>query len=397
MKVSWFHAVRGFVTIRIVGDGTERLLGEAAADGIELMHLRRTSRGELECVVTAGDFFRLRPHLRRTGCRLRIVAKRGLPFQLARIRRRKFFAMGIALFFIGLYLLSSLVWRIEIEGNERLTDERIMEAARAEGLRPFQWSFRLPEAGELSRRLQLKLPGAAWVGVEKRGTLITIRVVETTEPEPRELLSPRHLIASEDAVVTRITATRGRPVVKKNQRVRKGDVLISGILGSEAHYVTVPADGTVRGLVWHEYDIVSPLVRKAKTYTGERRTVWHAVLGGRSLKVSGFGSPPFAKYESVLRQENAAWRGIVLPFGRIRETQLEVKYEERRLTEEEAVAEGLLQARADILRKAGADAVIKAEKILHRRTENGKVYMKVLFETEQSIIDELPLVRPQGE
>ena len=397
MKVTWFHAVRGLVTIRISGDGTERLLGEAAGDGIELLNLRRTSRGELECVVTAGDFFRLRPHLRRTGCRLRIVRKSGLPFLAAKARRRKLFAAGLALFFVVLYSLSALVWRIEIEGNARLTEEEILAAARAEGLRPFQWSFRLPDSAELSRRLQAALPGAAWIGVEKRGTLIRIRVVETTEPEPRELLNPRHLVASEDAVVTRITATRGRPVVKKNQRVRKGDVLISGILGGEGSVVTVPAEGTVRGLVWHEYDIMSPLVRKAKTYTGERRTVWHAVLGGRSLKVSEFGEPPFDKYESVLHQENAAWRGIVLPVGRIRETQLEVRYEERRLTEREAAAEGLMQARADILRKAGPDAVVRAEKILHRRTENGKVYMKVLFEVEQSITDEMPLVQLQGE
>ena len=397
MKVTWFHFARGVVTIRISGAGTERLLGEAAGDGIELLNLRRTSRGEMECVVAVGDFFRLRPHLRRTGCRIRIMRKRGLPFLLAKVRRRKFFAAGLALFFAGLYLLSSLIWRIEITGNERLTEEEILAAARAEGLRPFQWSFRLPDSAELARRLQGALPGTAWVGVEKRGTLITIRVVESTEPEPRKLLSPRHLVAAEDAVITRITATRGRPVVKRNQRVRKGDVLISGILGGEGSAVTVPAEGTVRGLVWHEYDIVSPLVRKAKTYTGERRTVWHAVLGARSLKVSGFGAPPFDKYESVLHQENAAWRGIVLPFGRIRETQLEVRYEERRLTEREAAAEGLMQARADILRKAGADADIKAEKILHRKTENGKVYMKVLFEVEQSITVEKPLVQLQGE
>jgi sporulation protein YqfD len=397
VKVTWFHAVRGCVTIRVAGAGTERLVSEAARDGIELLSLRRTSPEEIECTVTVGDFFRLRPHLRRTGCRLRIIRKRGLPFQLARIGRRKFFAAGIVLFIAGLYALSSLVWRIEIEGNERLTDEQILAAARAEGLYPLQWSFRLPGADELSRRLNTALPGAAWVGVEKRGTLITIRVVETTEPEPRELLSPRHLIAKEDAVVTRIAATRGRPVVKKNQRVKKGDVLISGILGGEDLYVTVPAEGTVRGLVWHEYNIASPMIRKAKTYTGERRTVWHAVLGNRSLKVSGFGDPPFAKYESVLLQENAAWRGFVLPIGRIRETQLEVRFEERRLSEEEAIAEGLMQARADILRKAGADAEIRAEKILHRKSENGKVYMKVLFEVEQSITDEMPLVQPQGE
>lgn len=397
MKVTWLHAAAGYATIRIFGGGLERLMNEAAADGLELLALRRTSRGELECEISLRDFFRLRPYLRRTGCRLRVIRKHGLPFLLIRLRKRKFFAAGMGAFIIGLYLLSSLIWRIEIEGNERLTDEQIMAAARAEGLYPFQWSFRLPGLDKLSKQMNVRLPGAAWVGVEKRGTLITIRVVETTEPEPRELLSPRHLVASEDAVVTRIMADRGRPVVKPNQRVKKGDILISGILGDEDLTMNVPAEGTVRGLVWHEYKIESPLIRKAKTYTGERRTARYIVLGGRALKVSGFGALPFAKYESLRRQENAAWRGIVLPIGRMRETLLEVRFDERRLTEEEAAAEGMLQARADILQKAGLDAEIRAEKILHRKTENGKVYLNALFEVEQSITAEMPLVQPQGE
>jgi similar to stage IV sporulation protein len=41
--------------------------------------------------------------------------------------------------------------------------------------------------------------------------------------------------------------------------------------------------------------------------------------------------------------------------------------------------------------------MIRSENILHEKTDNGKVYMKVLFEVEQSIVKEEPLVYMQGE
>jgi len=385
------------VTIRITGKGIEELVNAAAADGLQLLAVRRTSREETVCRVLLRDFWRLRPYLRRTGCRMRIVAKEGAPFFLARIERRKFFVAGMVLFIVGIYVLSSLVWRVEVKGNENLPDEQILQAARQEGIHPFQWSFRLKGADELSKRLTVKLPGTAWVGVSRQGTTVTIEVVESTIPKPKELLSPRHLVAKEDAVVTHVWAENGRPVVKKNTRVKKGDILISGTLGDDDSMQTVVAKGEVKGLVWHEYDIVSPLTRKTKVYTGERQIEWFAVAGGRALQVSGFGKPPFAKYEAIRREERAAWRGIELPFGRLQQTLLEVRYEERKVSEEEAAAEGLLQARADILSRAGADSTVRAEKILHRKSENGKVYMKVLFEVEQSIVTEMPLVELQGE
>lgn len=397
MKVTWLDSMRGAVTVRIRGKAVERFVNLAAAEGVRLLSLRRTSMGEAECEVTLRDFFRLRPLLRQTGCRLRVLRRHGLPFALAKLERRKFFALGLAFFIVGMYMLSSLVWSVEVRGNAAIPSERVLEAAKREGIYPFQWSFRLKEADVVSKRLMAALPGTAWIGVEKRGTKITIRVVESTVPDARPLMNPRHLVSTNDAVVTRIMAERGRPVVKENTRVKKGDVLISGILGDEQNTETVVAEGVVRGLVWHEYEIVSPLIRKVKTYTGARQVQWYGVAFGRALQVSGYGKTPFAKYETVRREERMIWRGIELPLGRMKQSQLEVRYEERAVSEAEAKAEGLLQARADILAKAGPDAVIVGQNLLHEKADNGKVYMKVLFEVEQSIVEEWPLVHIQGE
>lgn len=391
------HWLRGFVTITVRGQAMERLVNEALADGLQLWSIRRTKEDGLQCQVVVNDFFRLRPILKRTGCRVHVQTRTGLPFWMQRMRKRVFFAAGLVLFFIGMYLLSSLIWSIDVKGNDKLSEEQILQAAKSEGLYPFQWSFRLEDTSVLSRHLAQKLPGTAWVGVEKRGTHITIQVVESKTPDAKTPLSPRHLVASTDAVVTKVMAESGRPVVKPHTKVKQGDVLISGLLGDETNGKAVVAKGEVKGIVWHEYDIVSPLTRTSKVYTGNKKIIWYGVAGGRALQVSGYGKIPYAMYERVVEEEKAAWRTLKLPFGRMKETIMEVKMQQQTISAEEAKAEGIQHARADLLAKVGPDAQIVAENILHQKTDNGKVYMKVFFEVDQSIVKERPLVQMQGD
>ena len=221
-------------------------------------------------------------------------------------------------------------------------------------------------------------------------------MVEARKPESRPLENPRDLVAKTDAVITRIVAESGRPMVRRHERVRKGDVLISGVIGTEERKQAVVAKGEVRGIVWHEYEIVSPLVRKVRTFTGNRKDRTYLVIGNRALQISGYGGEPFAK--SDIRSAYTPWRLFhwVLPMGMMRERELEVSYEEVRLTAAEAKEAGLARAREEVLAKAGEDARILAEKILHEEAGNGKVMLKVLFEVDQPIAVERPIVWPSA-
>src|SRR5690606_21406703 len=143
-------------------------------------------------------------------------------------------------------------------------------------------------ADVLSKKLVTAIPGTTWIGVEKVGTKVNIQVVEATIPEAQQLNNPRHLIATKDAVITYIIAQQGKPMVKKNHKVKAGDILISGIIGSEAHSQVVVAQGNVKGLVWYEYEVKAPLVQKYRVFTGERQARSYIVLGNRALKIKGF-------------------------------------------------------------------------------------------------------------
>ncbi|TXK84113.1 sporulation protein YqfD [Paenibacillus sp. N3.4] len=397
MKQSLFIArLRGYVRVQLRGKECEGLINPMMEKGFSIWDIQAAPDGKLEFHILVRDFFKLRPLLKRTGCRVHVLSRHGLPFFMDRLGHRKFFFGGLAAFIIGLYVLSSLVWQVTVEGNDRIAEADILQAASKVGIHTFQWKFKLKKSEDLSREIQSMLPSTSWVGVEIRGTHITIKIVEATIPDRRPLMNPRNLVASKNALVTEILSVKGRPMVKPNTYVRKGDVLISGTIGDDQNSQVVVANGKVRGVVWYTSKIEAPLTRTYKTYTGETKNRNYIVFGTRALKVSGYGELPYTLFETISERKALAWRTFASPLGWLHEKVMEVQMIEEPIELAAAKKIGLEQARAKLLAETGADSRLVGEKILHEKTENGKVYMEVHFEMEENIAEEQPIVI-QGE
>jgi similar to stage IV sporulation protein len=390
-----FMYIRGYVAVHIRGDHIEALLNAMNEMGCHIWQLNRTSPTSITLYTDLNSFFKFKPILRRTGCRMHVHARFGVPFILNKMEARLLFTMGLVLFVLGLYVLTQLVWRVDVEGNERIAYDQIIAAAEKQGIRPLQWKFKLPESAALSRDMMHDLPGAAWVGVEVKGTRVHIKVVEQTIPDAKPLMTPRHLVSNVDAVVTNIFVERGRPMVKPQTKVKKGDILVSGIIGNELNQHVVVAEGKVMGLVWHMYQIEAPLAHGHNVYTGQSKVRQYLVIGNRALQLTGYGKLSFAASIRDSTRKKAHWRNINLPIGWIREEIKEVRVDKEEIAVKDAIKSALTQARTDIVLKSGSDARVQHEKILHEKIEGGKVYMKVLFEVEQEISSELLII--QGE
>jgi similar to stage IV sporulation protein len=291
--------------------------------------------------------------------------------------------------------MSSVVWQVKVEGNEKLKTEDILKIAKQQGIHPLQWKFRLKNAEGLSKLLHQKLPSASWVGVQMHGTHLTIQIVESAQPEVRPLLSPRHLIAVTNAVVTEIRAEKGRPMVKVNAFVRKGDLLISGLIGNEQNQQIVVAKGIVTGNVWYTSMIEMPLVLKQNTYTGAAAKRFYLVLGNRALQITGYRQQKFEYFNETNVRKFIQLGTWTLPIGWIQQTLLESQETQQILAVEQAKKIAMTRAEASILSGVDNKARITAQKILQERVENGKVYLEVHFEVEQSIVQEQPII--QGE
>lgn len=393
MRSPLLSSIKGIVTIIVSGENQSQFINEMTKEGIVAWDLKPLADGGLRLKVSVPHFFLLRPVLKRTGCRLNIQKRSGLPFALFRLWKRKGFMIGFVLFASLIIGLTSIVWDVEVQGNHKIAEEDILRAAQEEGLHRYQWIYNLNSQDKLAETLTRKLPNTSWVGISRIGTKYVIEVVEASQPKDNSLLTPHHLVSKTDAVISHIYAERGQPKVKKNDRVRKGQILISGIQGGQS----VVSKGVVKGIVWHEYDISVPLTYKQKVYTGNMKRKGYLYFGQTAIQLSGYGKIDYVQSKVLSDLNPVRWRDLKLPFGYMTETVFETTEMELTRTTKQAQLEGIERARSDVLAKYGIDSTIQSEKILHEKTDNGKVYMKVLFEVEQDITEELPLVHNQGE
>lgn len=163
-------------------------------------------------------------------------------------------------------------------------------------------------------------------------------------------------------------------------------------MGDETHRQTVVASGQVKGIVWYTPQVEVPLLRQYKTYTGTTQNRSYLVLGSRALQLTGYGALSFQNYETIPERKTLQWRDYVLPIGWLRERIMEVQLVDRPMELAEARAVGMEQAKLEIIAAVGGDAKVVNEKILHEKTDNGKVYMEVHLEVEESIAQEQAII-----
>jgi similar to stage IV sporulation protein len=346
------------------------------------------------------QFRHIRAVMRTHRCRARIVQRAGGPVLWRAMRKRPFFLMGGVLFCLLLYVLSSLIWFVHVTGNERVSREHVLDVARAYGVVPFRWRSAVSEPTALGKKLQQRLPGTAWVGVELRGVKVVIKIVEAKVVPQQPVGRPRHLVAKKAAVIRTVLADRGKPVVSVHKKVKPGEILISGIIGSEEHARQVAASGVVIGLVWYEVHARLPFQQQVTTFTGRQQVKRYVFFGRRALQISGYRLPPFAKarVEPTLIPVTVFTQRF--PFGEYRETIREVQRLHQKRTPRQAKHFAVEQAKRHLLRNvverspSTTQPRITRQKLLLAKQTKTELRLQLFFEVEEDIAVAQPILPP---
>ena len=123
--LSWIKFFRGYVYVHLTGYATERFLNLCGSRNILIWNLKPTEDGYYFYISVDG-YRSLKPILKKTKTKARILKKYGVPFQLFRYRKHKVFAAGIAVSAVLLFYCSGFVWNIEVKGNSYLSEETIL-------------------------------------------------------------------------------------------------------------------------------------------------------------------------------------------------------------------------------------------------------------------------------
>jgi len=387
--------VKGYVRVQATGFNIERFINMAAFHGVYIWDAQCTPAG-IEFNVSIKGFKKLKISARKTKCRTKIIKKYGLPFFIFRYRKRKILALGILFFVLGLFLLSSFIWRIDIEGNDRLATETMMVFLEENGLSVGAFKPRINEA-DLQQALLLSFQEINWVEIHTRGTRTIIEVSESL-PLPPEINRqiPTNVYATEDGLVTRVTTWGGAPMVKQGDIVRQGDLLVSGRLElspdmPDNQIVYVHAQAEVWARRYHPMEFSVPFVQQEKAFTGETFTTRHfLLLGNYQVNLPNSGNP-FVSYDRITTYSQPGANGnFPLPIVMGTSLYSEFMWQERSLTLDEAVmlAETMITNR--LLREFDINIDIINKRIEYKESTDA-LLVSALITTHERIDKQVPI------
>jgi similar to stage IV sporulation protein len=308
--------VRGQLRLALNGPSVERFIQAAVHSGVGVWNVTR--HGErCEASVDPSDFRRLRPLARRTGTRVRIIRKTGLPFRMRGPAREAVFT-GLIIFVAVLYLLGAFVWRIELTGLVTLSEDQVLQALDRAGLRAGQ-PKRLVQPQEVERGLLMAFPEVSWVAVSLEGAVARVQILEKlTREQVLENMLPADIVAGKNGAIQTLIVMQGQAKVAEGQRVSQGQIIIAGEPGLwDYRGRTMPPDvwppaavrarGIVLARVVYDLSAEAPLERTLSVRTGKHTQSAVLRVGVREIILSGQASPPFEFYEQT--RHCLAWRG----------------------------------------------------------------------------------------
>lgn len=344
--------ILGYVNILVEGYFVEKFINICNKQKIFLWNLKRSKTTIIYTNVSIKDFKKLKPIAQKTKCKIKIKSKKGLPFIFNKYKKRKIFVIGLAMVLITIFTLSKFIWNIEVIGNEKINDDEIIQIANENNLKIGKFKNKV-DTKKIINKLRLERDDIAWIGIEIKGTNAIIKIVESI-PKPNIIDDEEfcNIVATKDAIIKKISAQNGTPVVKEGEIVKKGTVLIAGWLeGKYTGTRYVHATGSVQGKVWYTQKERIYFKQQKKEQTGN-------VENKYSLNINNFkinfnkGVSKFKNYDTIETNKKVKlFSNFYLPIKLIKITNTEVNITDITYTLEEAKNIGIEKAKQELNNK----------------------------------------------
>lgn len=318
------NLLRGILEVTVTGPFPERLINLCAQHRLAFWGLEWQDEHTFTIQLHRGDLGRLEELARRVDCSVDVGRGRGLPFFLARFRRRYAFLAGLALSLAAVCFCSNFIFTIQVTGNETVPAERILGELRWLGLRPGAYGPGL-DLKQITQEALLSLEELSWLTVNLHGTRAEVIVREAVKPPKLAQEEGCYDIVSQaDGIILEVEAAKGQAIVKEGDVVMAGDVLISGNVAmvppaysdQPLRYYQTHAQGRVLARTWRTLTARIPLTAQVKSYTGEEKRRFSLTVFDRQMDFYRNSSISMPIYDKITRVYPAVLPGgVELPLS----------------------------------------------------------------------------------
>lgn len=341
LKVMKFF--RGYLLVRLTGYSPERFFNLCGNADIILWNMEQTEEG-YTFYISLPAFRKLKPMLRKSGTRVRILKRVGVPFLLHRYRHHRFFFVGLGSLFVILLLMAQFIWAVEISGNSRYSGQVLRDFLAESGIGYGSWK-RGVDCEKTETLLRRAFDDITWVSVRISGTRLYVDIQERlteqtgTGSAGEEADAATDLVTDVEGTVESIVVRQGTPLVANGDYVEAGTIVVSGALPlendsgeiSDYEYCSSDADVWIRTTL--PYKDAFPMTKRVLQKTGSKRYGISLVFGTYQMHL--FDTVKEEMVCDSVYYDPRIGRDFYLPFQLIVRTQEACKWQEIPCSREE--------------------------------------------------------------
>jgi similar to stage IV sporulation protein len=228
--IQWFC---GYISVVLSGKQVNRFLNLCSRNGIRIWHMSYDLERRIKVHVRLRDFYDLKPFLRKTKTRLRIVKKRGFPFWCHRHPYFKWFPVFLCVVFVSFLYSRTYIWNISIEGNEVISEAELLDYLETENIKTGIRGKEI-DCSQVELKIRKQYERIGWVSVFVDQTKLHIKVRESLYDtyDREEALNNDHrrfdLVADRDGKIISIVTRSGTTLVKVGDEIKEGQTLVKG-------------------------------------------------------------------------------------------------------------------------------------------------------------------------
>lgn len=228
LLLKFLRFLSGYVCFRARDGFPERFINLCRLNGIILWNLK-SENSVISACAACKDYRKIRSAAKKSGMKVRIHRKIGLPFFLNRYSHRVGVIAGAVFCVAVICILSTRLWSINVTGNVNVPSERITEVFEELGVRRGVSTNGI-DIKALEIEAMRRLPEISWLNINFDGSVALIEVRETeVNPQNNGAEMPSDIVAARDGQIVILRSFNGTQEQKIGNSVLKGDLIISGI------------------------------------------------------------------------------------------------------------------------------------------------------------------------
>jgi len=372
----------------------ERFLNIAAHRECYLWNIKWLGTQKARMYVSRKGYALLDEVAEKTKVEMKKVAEVGLPFYIAKYRKRTAFIIGGGLFFVFLFVMSFFLWNVDIEYTGAVPMAEIQQGLEASGLSLGMLMGKIDEQ-KIEAYMMTNFQDFAWVGVSKAGTTAVVQIEPRIEPpQVEDTTVPCNIVATKAGVIDKINTKLGQSMVSVGTAVTQGQLLVSGALDSQALGARfVHATSDILAQTWITESQTAPLFKTSVTRTGKTKSKHSLQIFGWQIPLYFSDKVAFADYDRVSdKKQLSIGNKLFLPIIFHYDKFYEVKKENVTISETEAVAIATDALREKMKGELSNGGWMENEAVTTSMSEAGEIVVTVTWECYEDIGQSVPIL-----